>query len=311
MNQQELNIERQRRALEEEREHFGASKGSEYDVMHLNVGGERIDVLRMTLVSIEELMLASQFSGCWDDSLVKDRDGNFFIDQPMELFRPLVNLLRAKVYDVSSSLEPKAPPSLKAFKNDKDKLQDFLRMCDYLGVTHGVYPFAFEQLATSSKAEEGEKIPKDYFPCVDIVTWQSRTLFLKPSNHKARVKAFEVRISGTVTQLQVGWIKREATRSGTPPLLSQNKSAVSLDILHATYHVGSSNTTPVTSGTISVAKGMSIICTRYQYTFRINDDEPFHFPSSPVINWNSHSDRMVPAVSGIGSWQIMRLCIDP
>jgi hypothetical protein len=29
-------------------------------------------------------MLAAKFSGRWDDSLEKDADGNFFIDQPIE-----------------------------------------------------------------------------------------------------------------------------------------------------------------------------------------------------------------------------------
>jgi hypothetical protein len=44
----------------------------------------RIDVLCRTLTSVEGSMLAAKFSGRWDDSLEKDADGNFFIDQPIE-----------------------------------------------------------------------------------------------------------------------------------------------------------------------------------------------------------------------------------
>ena len=51
------------------------------EVLHLNVGGDLTAVLRRTLTSVEGSMLASRFSGRWDNSLERDRDGNFFIDQ--------------------------------------------------------------------------------------------------------------------------------------------------------------------------------------------------------------------------------------
>ena len=54
------------------------------EVLHLNVGGDLTAVLRRTLTSVEGSMLASRFSGRWDDSLERDRDGNFFIDQVRE-----------------------------------------------------------------------------------------------------------------------------------------------------------------------------------------------------------------------------------
>lgn len=67
----------------------GDASGS--DVLHLNVGGELCCTLRSTLCCVPHSMLASKFSGRWDDALEKDRDGNFFVDQPMELFRPMLN----------------------------------------------------------------------------------------------------------------------------------------------------------------------------------------------------------------------------
>jgi hypothetical protein len=52
--------------------------GKDSDVLHLNVGGStNIAVLRRTLTHFENSMLASRFSGRWDDSIEKDKDGNF------------------------------------------------------------------------------------------------------------------------------------------------------------------------------------------------------------------------------------------
>jgi hypothetical protein len=49
-------------------------------------------------------MLAAKFSGRWDDSLEKDADGNFFIDQPIEWFQPMIDYLRS-----AACLTPNAP----------------------------------------------------------------------------------------------------------------------------------------------------------------------------------------------------------
>ena len=57
------------------------SMGNDADVIQLNVGGStNIAVLRRTLTQFEDSMLAAKFSGRWDDSLEKDRDGNIFVD---------------------------------------------------------------------------------------------------------------------------------------------------------------------------------------------------------------------------------------
>jgi hypothetical protein len=75
------------------------------DVLHLNVGGTKMAVLRRTLTSIPGSMLASKFSGRWDESMERDREGNFFIDQPFPVFELMVNYLRAKACQT-----PNAPP---------------------------------------------------------------------------------------------------------------------------------------------------------------------------------------------------------
>jgi hypothetical protein len=66
-------------------------------VLHLDVGGTPVSVLRRTLTQVEGSLVASMHSGRWDDSLLaKSNEGRFFIDQPTELSIPLVDyLLRA------------------------------------------------------------------------------------------------------------------------------------------------------------------------------------------------------------------------
>jgi len=67
------------------------------DVIQLNVGGStNIAVLRRTLTQFEDSMLAAKFSGRWDDSLEKDRDGNIFVDQNPENFLRLIDYLRLR-----------------------------------------------------------------------------------------------------------------------------------------------------------------------------------------------------------------------
>ena len=59
------------------------------DVLALNIGGTKIHVLRKTLCQYDKSMLSAHFSGRWDDSVDKDADGYFFIDQPYDLMLPL------------------------------------------------------------------------------------------------------------------------------------------------------------------------------------------------------------------------------
>lgn len=121
------------------RRHSQANGDDEYnnssrlpcDVLHLNVGGHVTAVLRRTLTSVEGSMLASRFSGRWDDSIEKDRDGNFFIDQPYELFEPMINYLRAKACETAL-----APPVTSPEFHSEEKRRDFVRMVEYFGISH-------------------------------------------------------------------------------------------------------------------------------------------------------------------------------
>jgi len=84
------------KALEEEKMRMAVGTHTT-DVLNLNIGGEKtVAVSRGTLGVVEESMLASSFSGRWDNSLPRDGRGAFFIDFDPELFVPLLTYLRMK-----------------------------------------------------------------------------------------------------------------------------------------------------------------------------------------------------------------------
>lgn len=138
LDEREAEIDKATAALALNQSQVFGNKSSS-DVLHLNVGGDHMTVLRRTLTSVEGSMLASRFSGRWDDTLEKDEDGNFFIDQPIELFRPMINFLRAKACET-----PLGPPIKSPVLRDYELRQDFYRLVEYFGMTPGIYPVGIE-----------------------------------------------------------------------------------------------------------------------------------------------------------------------
>lgn len=112
LEKREKALVREREAFEKEKKIWGAGDGNVDDVIPLNVGGTRIDVLCGTLTMVEDSFLATKFSGRWDNSIQKDRDGNFFIDQPIDLLGPLIDFLRRRASETEDS--PPADPPQKA-----------------------------------------------------------------------------------------------------------------------------------------------------------------------------------------------------
>lgn len=196
IQEEEFAIEK--RKLSEEKKAFKKEKRAVYgntepsDVIPLNIGGNKtITVLRRTLTSIPGSMLASRFSGIWDDSLEKDRDGNFFIDQRFELFEPLINYLRDRAN--GTVLYPLPSPT---FENAKDKI-DFYRMLEYYSLTHGVYP-------TSLKIRHGseDNVEQNSSWKVDAKEWT--TFRLEKDDHYRHIKSYQIKI-GSVQRIQIGW----------------------------------------------------------------------------------------------------------
>ena len=175
---------------------------SSSDVIHLNVGGcTKVAVLRRTLTSFDS-MLATRFSGRWDDSIEKDRDGNFFIDQPPELFVPLLNYLRAKMVET-----PRAPPVVSPLFHVAEEEKGFFRIVEYYGLTSTVYP-CVPQVTTMY-------MPVTFNPskaCTinenSVSAIKMSPVRLQPIGHCRRIISYEVRLGKNIlgkNNFRIGW----------------------------------------------------------------------------------------------------------
>jgi len=95
-------LEQDKKAFEDEQAHF-MNKPAD-DVLALNVGGTKFDVLRSSLTFIEGTMLAAQFSGRWDEGLTRDTEGRFFLYANPEHFAILLDFLRSSKLVPASNL---------------------------------------------------------------------------------------------------------------------------------------------------------------------------------------------------------------
>lgn len=193
-------IEKREQDLAKAEKAFAEETGKAYgsakpgDVLQLNVGGTKLTVLRSTICYAEGSMLGSKFSGRWDDSLERDKEGNFFIDQPYELFCILINYFRACM-----SATPKAPP-VSIHKMTRDlkphEKEDFIRMVEYYGCTGAVYPTKIQSSSESAKVREYPEFT------VESPDWSTSTV-LSDGEHYRRIKSFQVEV-GDVERIVVG-----------------------------------------------------------------------------------------------------------
>jgi hypothetical protein len=193
------------------------------DVVHLNVGGTKMQVLRRTLTSVPGSMLASKFSGRWDESMERDRDGNFFIDQSFAAFELMINYLRAKACQT-----PNAPPleSPTFYRDDATVSKvDFLRMLEYYGMVLGLHPIKIGLY--SSIPSEVEY--KGDLGITNSSDWA--TFGIEAQGHQLTIKSFEVTIR-EVERAQIGW--RSSGKVGTSEIagvkgIGEMPSTVALD----------------------------------------------------------------------------------
>ncbi|KAL3905393.1 MAG: hypothetical protein SGARI_004486 [Bacillariaceae sp.] len=116
-----------------------ANHGKDSDVVKLSVGGTPMSVLRRTLTQVEGSVLASMFSGRWDNSLPKE-DGRFFIDQDPKIFQALVSFLRQlSLHNPDTMTAPGAP----SFTSSQQQV-NFFTMLEYYGMTNTVYQIGCE-----------------------------------------------------------------------------------------------------------------------------------------------------------------------
>ena len=193
LTKREKALERLKASIDEEYPNIGQPD----DVMYLDIGGTPINVLRRTLTQIEGSMLASRFSGRWDDSLEKTKEDRFFIDQPIELFMPLVNYLRELACETPLFSPPNAPIV------PPEKLRAFDRMVEYYGMGPGVYPCGLYRL----DGADGACSFVASHPDCEASSEKFTTFFLEPleNRHKKRIGSYEVKITEAAAA-QVGWV---------------------------------------------------------------------------------------------------------
>jgi preprotein translocase subunit YajC len=103
-------------------------------IIEINAGGKIIEALRSTLTLVApDTMFSYMFSGRWEESLKRDRNGRVFIDENSELIEIIVDFLRMKKREDPS--KPAPPPTVQ-----DDKKDNFLSLLNYYGLTEFFYP---------------------------------------------------------------------------------------------------------------------------------------------------------------------------
>jgi hypothetical protein len=120
-------------AYNAEKQRMKAVEVSDNDIIHLNVGGHKLTTKRSTLCQVEGSLLASMFSGRWEDSLERDQDGAVFFDFNPQYFLVILDYLRAK-----KIATPENPAPLP--KVAEDQAKNFNNLLEYLGLSDEIVP---------------------------------------------------------------------------------------------------------------------------------------------------------------------------
>ena len=134
---QEL-IEEQRAKLKAEIAEYNAEKErmkalavNDNDIIHLNVGGQKLTTKRSTLCQVKNSLLATMFSGRWEESLERDQDGAVFLDFNPQYFVLILDYLREK-----RIAQPGKPIPLPKVANDQS--ERFNNLLQYLGLSNEI-----------------------------------------------------------------------------------------------------------------------------------------------------------------------------
>ncbi|KAL7522894.1 hypothetical protein ACHAWX_007775 [Stephanocyclus meneghinianus] len=304
LEEREQELERKVAAFEKETGHMNAQLPNS-DVLELNVGGTITTVLRRTLTSVEGSMLASRFSGRWDDTLEKDKNGNFFIDQPIHLFQPMIDYLRAR-----NSETPLGPPvtSPDEFENETQR-RNFVRMVEYFGMTPGIYPTVMEICRGEPTTAEISGHPN-----LGVSSSEWATFTLGTKGHNRPITSFSV-ILGQVERAQIGWVRSghfvRKLRPGDHKGVGEEKYSFGLDCCRGGL-LYEGKFTRIEG--FSTSRGTVIRCENKGARWLVNGrvvasslalDETFQLPP------DLQQYHLVPAFSGKGDWKICEVELDP
>jgi BTB/POZ domain len=293
------------KAFGKEKEQFGASiddeSSKQNDVLYLNVGGGTvINVSRKTLTQVEGSMLASHFSGRWDDSVEKDHDGNFFINQPPDLFLPLIDFFRDKLCETPSSPSVVSPEP-GDFASPK-KYAAFLRMVEYYGLTPGLYPCVIGM--HSGQTESCEITPYPNL-CVIARDWSVYTL--SPHGHARKILGYEVKL-GDVENFQLGWLHPTSWPANTSATattkVGENPYSVGLDLCASAFLYG---------GTLSVVENLTV--SEGDVIRCVHKDRKVAWYINEILVNGQPAELHkiageIPAFSGKGQWWITKVDLE-
>jgi hypothetical protein len=144
-------------AYNAEKQRMKAVEVSDNDIIELNVGGHKLTTKRSTLCQVEGSLLASMFSGRWEDSLERDKDGAIFFDFNPQYFLVILDYLRAK--KIATPAHPAPLP-----KVAEDQAESFNNLLGYLGLSDEIVPAEkvpsekFNQHSSGVTLDEGGKV---------------------------------------------------------------------------------------------------------------------------------------------------------
>ena len=115
-------------AFNEEKQKMKAFDVSDDDIIPLNVGGKKFTTTRSTLCQVEGSLLATMFSGRWEDGIKRDRDGAVFFDFNPQYFGYILEYLRTK--KIATPDDPAEMP-----KVPRDQAKSFNTLVEYLGLS--------------------------------------------------------------------------------------------------------------------------------------------------------------------------------
>lgn len=129
LEQREFRILEERSALgyDQARLEFVQSN-YEDEVLNLNVGGHVFATRRSTLCVYDGSYLANLFSGRWESSIERDKEGCFFLDFDPYCFQLVLNFLRSRRME-----SPQAPAPLP--KVPSERADQFWHLVEYFGLT--------------------------------------------------------------------------------------------------------------------------------------------------------------------------------
>jgi hypothetical protein len=297
------------------------------DVIHINIGGQTVMAIqRKILTSVEGSLLASIFSGRWDESIPKDKGGNFLIDFPFDLLLPMIDYLRMKTIETSHDII--LSPSVDDFGGRSKKFNEFILLMEYYGMTHGIFPTEIKQFVgpcTQTPIQSWH--PHSFHIC----TSKMSSFALVGHRHSRKVKAFDVTL-GKVETVRIGWARGygrsiQTQFQETSPF-GNGGHGICLEVLPIVscrllaFPVCNKDRQSIPDSTVE--NGAVIRCQlardKLLFVWLVSENEitlsrSCYFPSyggGGCIHdqWDCWKSDLIPVVAGIGEWWVSNIEFD-